>query len=220
MHQRSPETRRTSAAVYRSCSASLRADATAEWNGDGPRQSRPARERRPNAGHRRQAPVGAAPLRAGYRLRHVHRPLGERRARRTARAVERRVRAAPEGRDRGTPQGRFAPHRHGHAHTVQLAQPSTVRPVSVLGIDLAARATKTHACVLEAVGGDLRGALHSRCDDDRLTELAAGRDKVAIDAPFGWPNHFIDALNAHRAREGWPAPDDAAAPPARTRPEG
>jgi len=46
------------------------------------------------------------------------------------------------------------------------------------------------------------------CDDDSLFELARGCEKVAIDAPFGWPNDFIDALNAHRAFGAWPAPDD------------
>ena len=80
--------------------------------------------------------------------------------------------------------------------------------MSVLGIDLAARAKKTYACVLEDGAGTLAGELFAGCDDDRLLELAKGRAKVAIDAPFGWPRAFVDALNAHRRFEPWPAPDD------------
>ena len=80
--------------------------------------------------------------------------------------------------------------------------------MSVLGIDLAARARKTYACTLDARGGALHAAIVAGCDDDRLRELAAGRDKVAIDAPFGWPREFVAALDAHRGFEAWPAPDD------------
>ena len=80
--------------------------------------------------------------------------------------------------------------------------------MSVLGIDLAARAKKTYACALESREGMLRGELFAGCDDDSLLALAQGRAKVAIDAPFGWPREFVDALNAHRRFEPWPAPDD------------
>lgn len=80
--------------------------------------------------------------------------------------------------------------------------------MSVLGIDLAARAKKTYACVLEDGAGTLAGELFAGCDDDRLLELAEGRAKVAIDAPFGWPRAFVNALDAHRRFEPWPAPDD------------
>src|SRR5262249_14932764 len=31
-----------------------------------------------------------------------------------------------------------------------------------------------------------------------------GADKVAIDAPFGWPDEFVEAVSAHRNRVGWP----------------
>jgi predicted nuclease with RNAse H fold len=75
--------------------------------------------------------------------------------------------------------------------------------VSVLGIDLAAGARRTYACVLDGT----RARLHERCDDDTLLELAAGREKVGIDAPFGWPRAFVEALIAHRGHEAWPAPD-------------
>jgi hypothetical protein len=47
----------------------------------------------------------------------------------------------------------------------------------------------------------------ARSDHRTLLKLAQRREKLAIDAPFGWPN-FVDALNAHGASEAWPAPDD------------
>jgi Protein of unknown function (DUF429) len=82
--------------------------------------------------------------------------------------------------------------------------------MTVLGIDLAASNKKTYACVLQPVRGELHAEVHAGCDDDELLDLAKGRRKVALDAPFGWPNDFVDALNAHRAGAAWPAPDDQA----------
>jgi hypothetical protein len=80
--------------------------------------------------------------------------------------------------------------------------------MGVLGIDLAAAPKRTYACTLDEHGGALRAEVHAACDDDALRTLAAGRGKVAIDAPFGWPRAFVDALDAHRRFEAWPAPDD------------
>lgn len=78
----------------------------------------------------------------------------------------------------------------------------------VLGIDLAAGAKKTYACALEDEDGALRAELFAGCADEQLLALAEGKQKVAIDAPFGWPRAFVDALDAHRRFEAWPAPDD------------
>jgi hypothetical protein len=80
--------------------------------------------------------------------------------------------------------------------------------VRVLGIDLSAQAKNTFACVLEGEGAELNAEVHPACDDAKLLELATGCTKVAIDAPFGWPDDFVDALVAHRAGAAWPAPDD------------
>jgi hypothetical protein len=77
--------------------------------------------------------------------------------------------------------------------------------LSVLGIDLAAAPKRTFACALDENGD---AELFAGCDDDRLLALAHGRAKLAIDAPFGWPGAFVDALAAHRRFEAWPAPDD------------
>ena len=87
--------------------------------------------------------------------------------------------------------------------------------MNVLGIDLAAAAKKTYACALVGRDGGLVAELFAECDDDRLLTLAEGMQKVAIDAPFGWPRAFVEALAAHRRFETWPAPDDG--PPERFR---
>jgi len=79
--------------------------------------------------------------------------------------------------------------------------------VTFLGIDLAASPKGTFACVLEPRDGTLVARLHRHCDDDDLRALADGRDKIAIDAPFGWPAEFVRALEAHRRLEAWPAPE-------------
>jgi len=78
----------------------------------------------------------------------------------------------------------------------------------VLGIDLAAQPRDTFACVLDSIESRLEVTVEPGCSDARLLDLACGCDKVAIDAPFGWPDEFIEALNAHREGRAWPAPDD------------
>ena len=74
-----------------------------------------------------------------------------------------------------------------------------------LGIDLAAQPANTAACSIEwgparPVVSDLRSGLN----DDALLDAIAGADKVAIDAPFGWPDEFVAAVSAHSNRAGWP----------------
>ena len=32
---------------------------------------------------------------------------------------------------------------------------------------------------------------------------SSGIVKVGIDCPFGWPESFVDAVSAHRARDRW-----------------
>jgi predicted nuclease with RNAse H fold len=85
------------------------------------------------------------------------------------------------------------------------------------GIDLAAEPKNTAACVIE---GDriaslvtaVRGEQHAVADD-ALVEIVAGCEKVGIDAPFGWPRPFVEAVVTHREGGPWPGrgEDDAAA---------
>jgi Protein of unknown function (DUF429) len=77
-------------------------------------------------------------------------------------------------------------------------------PARVLGIDLAAKAKRTCACRLEASGAGLTAELFAGCDDETLRELGERCGKIAIDAPFGWPSPFIDALNEYRQTGSWP----------------
>lgn len=76
----------------------------------------------------------------------------------------------------------------------------------VIGIDLSAQPLKTFACILDDAGADLVASVTAGCDDGELRRLAAGCRRVAIDAPFGWPDEFVDAVVAHRAMQPWPAP--------------
>ncbi len=74
-----------------------------------------------------------------------------------------------------------------------------------LGIDLAAQPSNTSACAIEwetgrAVISDLRSGL----DDRALLAAMAKADKVGIDAPFGWPDEFVEAVVAHRDGALWP----------------
>jgi predicted nuclease with RNAse H fold len=77
--------------------------------------------------------------------------------------------------------------------------------VRTLGIDLAAQPANTSVCAIDwgpsaPVLSDLRAGLN----DEDLLEAISEADKVGIDAPFGWPDDFVDAVVAHRDRAGWP----------------
>jgi predicted nuclease with RNAse H fold len=69
------------------------------------------------------------------------------------------------------------------------------------GIDLAAQKETTAACVVH--DGVVTFAGRGLSDDD-LEALVQGCVKVGIDAPFGWPRRFVDAIVAHRDGAGWP----------------
>ena len=49
--------------------------------------------------------------------------------------------------------------------------------------------------------------LRSGVDDPALLELISDADKVGIDAPFGWPDEFVEAVTAHRDGGTWPGAD-------------
>ena len=74
-----------------------------------------------------------------------------------------------------------------------------------LGIDLAAQPANTSACAMDwsrEVPTVLE--LRSGLSDDDLLDAITFADKVGIDAPFGWPDEFVEAVSAHRNRSGWP----------------
>ena len=74
-----------------------------------------------------------------------------------------------------------------------------------LGIDLAAQPANTSICAVEwGPGRPIASEVRSGLDDDTLLDAITRAEKVAIDAPFGWPDEFVDAITAHRNRAGWP----------------
>ena len=79
--------------------------------------------------------------------------------------------------------------------------------VVTLGIDLASplQAKRTATCKVEwsdskahALDVILGG------DDEVLLARICGADRVGIDAPFGWPDEFVDAVVAHKTLRCWP----------------
>ncbi|GIU92150.1 MAG: hypothetical protein KatS3mg011_1056 [Acidimicrobiia bacterium] len=78
----------------------------------------------------------------------------------------------------------------------------------VVGVDLASRPEGTWLCRLEHTNGGVRAVLEGGVDDDRLLEAAETADKVGVDAPFGWPDAFVEAVSAHHRRTDPVWPDD------------
>jgi predicted nuclease with RNAse H fold len=77
--------------------------------------------------------------------------------------------------------------------------------VRTLGIDLAAQPANTSVCAVEwGPGRPIVSEVRSGLADNTLLDLITRAEKVAIDAPFGWPDEFVDAVTAHRNRAGWP----------------
>lgn len=64
-----------------------------------------------------------------------------------------------------------------------------------LGIDLSSAKKNTVACVIE--WEKTRAVVRPperKCDDEKLKELIANSTVVGIDAPFGWPTAFVEAV--------------------------
>jgi hypothetical protein len=76
--------------------------------------------------------------------------------------------------------------------------------METIGIDLAAQDKKTAMCRIEwrsKLG--YVGVPASAGEADLVGALRSG-GWVAIDAPFGWPRDFVDAVSGHAARRAWP----------------
>lgn len=89
-----------------------------------------------------------------------------------------------------------------------------------MGIDLASQPKKTAVCILRWSGGPPTVVALDRGHAEDGTELhtkwlsttaygirgdfGAPITKVGIDAPFGWPAPFMDAIAAYRERPAWP----------------
>ena len=84
------------------------------------------------------------------------------------------------------------------------------RVTVTLGIDLASADATTAACAIEWANGsaaivDLRP---SGVQDKDILRLAARAHVAGIDAPFGWPIPFAEALGAYARGEPWPRAKD------------
>ena len=74
-----------------------------------------------------------------------------------------------------------------------------------LGIDLSASPKKTTACAITWTRG--RAVVHtpvSGLDDQPLLDLIEEADWIGIDAPFGWPADFLEAVTQWAELGNWP----------------
>jgi hypothetical protein len=81
--------------------------------------------------------------------------------------------------------------------------------MNTLGIDLSAQPKQTAACLLEWTDASCRVArFEVGFDNNALLDLiqTASPTKVAIDAPFGWPAPFVEAVSGYTASGRWPTP--------------
>ncbi len=76
--------------------------------------------------------------------------------------------------------------------------------VRTLGIDLSANPAKTAACEIDWDVGTVT-FIDRPATDHQLVEAIAGADMTGLDIPLGWPDSFIDAIDAHHRGDPWPA---------------
>lgn len=70
-----------------------------------------------------------------------------------------------------------------------------------LGIDLAAQPKNTAAAIIRWSRTEAVAELHSRCQDATLHGLIRSAAVIGIDAPFGWPCAFREAVQSWPHRE-------------------
>jgi predicted nuclease with RNAse H fold len=71
-----------------------------------------------------------------------------------------------------------------------------------LGIDLSADPKRTAVCTIDWRTATVK--FHKRgASDQQLVEAVLAVDRAGIDAPFGWPDAFVEAVSAHRAGGPW-----------------
>ena len=91
------------------------------------------------------------------------------------------------------------------------------QPMVTLGVDLASQAKRTAVCLIRWDGESADvDCLRTDVTDSDLLELfgrpSQGPDKIAIDAPFGWPENFVRAIHAYSSSTVWPSVDDLPPP--------
>ncbi len=74
-----------------------------------------------------------------------------------------------------------------------------------LGVDLSADPKKTAACLITWEGGQVKVERPNRdIEDGPLVDLMVAADWVGIDAPFGWPADFLQAVTRWAEEATWP----------------
>jgi predicted nuclease with RNAse H fold len=78
--------------------------------------------------------------------------------------------------------------------------------MKTLGVDLASADTTTAACLVDWNGCSplIEGVYERNVSDEMIVELARGADVTGVDAPFGWPRPFADAITSYAAGHPWP----------------
>ena len=67
-----------------------------------------------------------------------------------------------------------------------------------VGVDLAAGEKRTALAAIDWSPGRAEASVVVGVDDGRVVEEIGASDKAGIDCPLGWPERFVDFLNAHR----------------------
>lgn len=69
-----------------------------------------------------------------------------------------------------------------------------------LGIDLASQPAHTAGCLIRwDHGRAIVDRLELNLTDDAIIKMSGNAEKVGIDAPFGWPEPFVDFVQSHTA---------------------
>ena len=85
--------------------------------------------------------------------------------------------------------------------------PGSERGMLTLGIDLSSRKRHTAACLLRWDGKSAAvEALRQGLENVELLPVMRDADTTAVDAPFGWPDGFREALAAWAGGQPWPLP--------------
>ena len=82
--------------------------------------------------------------------------------------------------------------------------------MTTLGVDVASQPRRTATCLIRwGNGSAVVDSLSQGSTDSDLLEMFGKADKIGIDAPFGWPVNFVQAIGLHSASTVWPVVADS-----------
>ena len=83
-------------------------------------------------------------------------------------------------------------------------------PMVTLGVELASQPKRTATCRIRWDGSSaVVESLSLGATDADLLRAFQHAGKIGIDAPFGWPAHFVRAIHAYSSTTVWPSVDVA-----------